>query len=298
MHILRSCTLPLLVLATAIAADPTPAPTPVPAIEVRARQITINQSLDYESDGAAKRTNVRTSLDLVLTPPAGMLVIGNNAPEVKEWVCDDGTVLTANSDRMNMMRGGSMRRFGNQGGSDPINVQVSSMQAPTGKAIARLTGSITLQVADGPVQEALLKPVKDMVGQPVEIEGQPGMVIEIESWNEREIAVAFPIALEGRLQGIELRGAGGERIESGGYSGSGDGTRMVRTMRVRVPADGAVAVRFIPKIKEVVVPFALTNLALPSAEAARKPVRKLATTPVEEPKVEKAPVKPVGGGGF
>lgn len=294
MQPIRTLALASLVLASAAAATTEPAP---PAFDVRVQRITINQSLDYENDGTGKRSTVSTSLYLVLTPPAGLLVVGNNAPEVKEWVCDDGTVLTANVERMNSMRGGSMRRFGNQGGSDAINVQVSSSQAPTGKAIARLNGTITMQVADGPVQEAVLKPVKAMVGQPVEIDGQPGMVIEIESWNEREIAVAYPIALEGRLQGIELRGAGGERIEGNSYSGSGDGTRMVRTMRVRVPADGAVAVRFVPKLKDVVVPFALTNLALPSAEPARKPVRKIATTPVEEPKVESAPVKPVGGGG-
>lgn len=282
------------VIASLAAADPAPAP----AVEVRARSISINQSLDYENDGSGRRANVNTSLQLSLVPPAGLVVLGAGPVEIKEWVCDDGTVLASNSERMGMMRGFGRRMGGFGGGNGDISVPVSSSQAPTGKAIARLSGTITLTVADGPAQEAVLKPVKAMVGQAVEIEGQPGLVLEITAWSEREISVAYPNSLEDRLQGIELRGAGGERIESGGYSGSGDGSRMVRSMRVRVPADGAVAVRFIPKTRELTVPFALTNLPLPGAIEARKPTRKLAPTPVEEPKVEPAPVKPANGGGF
>ena len=293
MSTYRALILPLAACVAVFAADP------VPQVQVVVRQLNVQQSLEYDEAGAPKRPTVRTQLDLAVTPPADWNVISIGNIEVSEWVCDDGTVMASDAERSRFGRS-SMRRFSGFGGQGNLTCSLSSTQAPTGKAFAKITGSMVMQVADGAIKEAVLTPVKEMVGQAVEVEGVPGAVFEIEAWNEREIAIGFPSDLESRIQSIELRTKGGDKIESNGYSGSGGNDHYTRTMRARVPADGVVAIRLIPKLKDVTVPFALANVALPGAEQARKPVKKIQAapvTPANEPQPESAPVKPVGGQG-
>lgn len=273
-------------LATLAAADP------AADFTVRVTEVSINSELDFDAAGKPKRTAHRTQVQCAVVPPAGVTLVGTGKLVIETWTCDDGSTLQAErgNEQMQQVHQESFRHQGY------AQTSFRSPQRPSGKMFTEIAGHLTAELATGPAKEATLTPVGKLVGQPVEVEGIAGVTIEIEKWDASEITLGYPREVESRIQTIELRNAQGTKIETHGWSGNGDSHHQSRTFKASVPADGQVVVSFFPEVREVKVPFKLTNIPLPTADNAGKkaPVKIKPTTGADPAKPDQAKVKPTG----
>ena len=291
--------LPALLAGSVWSGDAPPAPTAVAKIFPASLSVSLNRRFDEGE--ALERPTISMSLSLTIKPLApGLRFMACRSVVVTEAISVAGDNL-GSRDRDRDLARQNQRSYGEyeQGqGRYDANLNLTTRTLP--KAIARLSGVITLVVAKGVGKQAEIKPIKDFLGKPLEIVGLPDpiTVTRKRGGNEGErVEIRTSTTSMDRIAKISVLNADGSERRNNSYGGgSGGDGEAYRTIPGVVDDDGGLLLALHPPSEEVQVPFTLTNLAvLPESEAAALPAVKIvpkepAPRPASKPTV--APDKP------
>lgn len=295
--------LPILFSAAilAAAADTPPAD---PAFDVRPARISISRQRYWQPDGKRSNDSQDFSVTLRFQAPADQILLGWRDLVITEAVSDVGEQLELNrnsSQAEGRVDADRMRMMERDTPSFDINLSFAWPQRPC-NGLTSVKGTVNVLVAKGVPKRAVLKPLKDVLGKVMEVEGLAGGELVLERGSDGGgdgLTLRYPTKVQDRILGITFQDAAGRELRSRGWGGSSNGGEVERTYHVKVPDDGAVVVSLAPDSRAVSVPFTVTGLTLDApAKAGRERVKVQATDePAPKPEAGDVPVKAAEPGG-
>ncbi|MBA3685378.1 MAG: hypothetical protein H0W72_09070 [Planctomycetes bacterium] len=252
-----------------------PGADPAVQLTLRPQSIEIEQRLQFDAQGNRQHEQSGMSLQLnAFYLPVTANVVAYSNLRFSEIKTDAGETLSGEPTGTGVTRIDEQRRARRNGPAFSMYVRIDSPPKQPAKSLS-VTGTIDLALADAVAKTAEIKPIKDFVGQRVQIEGVPGAEVTVIKRDDSSVELSFPREVDAQMAEVTFLDAAGAPCDTHGWGGNNTGAVVRRTWQVKVPGDGAIVLRFHQGLKSVTVPFTVADIPFPGAPEAAKPAAKV-----------------------
>lgn len=272
---------------SAPASTNTPRLTLVPYSFSVQRAVKFNSEGHFESQSESCSLALRVQCDQRLVLPEIMTMAGVDLTEV---LTDTGESLLIQEKGGSYLYG-SRRGLGERGPDITMSLNLHPPSKPC-RRIARIAGSITIGCTDAKLRRVEVAAIGKLADTPIAIEDMPGVELLITRGTDSVKVTGSRSSLAG-LADVRYTTAEGGEVNCS-LSGCGmDGDRLVRRYSGTVPETGIAQLFFYQNVRQVTIPFAVTDIEMVGGPPTERPRQVLKSTEVENGEQPAA-----GGNGF
>lgn len=248
-------------------------------VEVRPTSLQMSSYIHFDEDGEVRNESHNFSLTMSVSYSPTITLTGYSGVEFTRIVTDTGEELEPPEPRS--MNGNIPH---NQRGHPRFSISTQFPMPPArAKALAEVSGRMTLHLAAGQTKQATLSPIQELEGKRVRIEGlsrEVVVTVRREEENKR-VRVEYPSSAAPLISEVELTDAAGNAIATRGAGRGSNGNTAYLLIHAALPDGGRVILSFHQKVEEVEVSFTMHDVPLPRPEPRGEEVVLRAVPPGE-----------------